>query len=181
MLEGIEDGTAAAMRLAGGAPLRRTLDVADPSHWLALDAGVREVARYRPQFLPEWEHCAPLPADLTQLGESRLALALCHHDGQIRQKAVRRSARYPDLLPLVMIRCADWAGPVRERARQLLREPSMWTPPTTSRRSSSASAAATEVPSASMCSSRSCAAQPTGGSVLSSPTPTASSGGSRTG
>ncbi|WP_328389183.1 hypothetical protein OHS81_32500 [Streptomyces sp. NBC_00400] len=122
MLEGTEGGTAAAMRLVEGAPLRGTLDAADPSDWLALDAGVREVARYRPQFLPEWEHCAPLPADLTQLGESQLALALCHRNGRIRQEAVGRSARYPGLLPLVVIRCADWVGPVRESARQLLRE-----------------------------------------------------------
>ncbi|MEU6572543.1 hypothetical protein [Streptomyces sp. NPDC046805] len=122
MREGIEDGTVAAMRLAGDAPLRSTLDVADPGDWLALDAGVREVAWYRSPFLPEWEHSAPLPVDLTQLGESRLALALCHRDGRIRQEAVRRSAPYPGLLPLVVIRCADWARPVRERARQLLRE-----------------------------------------------------------
>ncbi|MGW5852632.1 HEAT repeat domain-containing protein [Streptomyces sp. NPDC055254] len=122
MLEDIEDGTAAATRLAGGAPLQSMLDVADPGDWLALDAGVREVAWYRPQFLPEWEQSAPLSADLTQLGESRLALALCHRDGRIRQEAVRQSVRYPGLLPLVVIRCADWAGPVRERARQLLCE-----------------------------------------------------------
>ncbi|MGR6975235.1 hypothetical protein ACU639_37645 [Streptomyces cynarae] len=98
------------------------LDVADPSDWLALDAGVREVAWYRSQFLPEWEQSAPLPADLTQLGESRLALALCHRDGRIRQEAVRQSARCTGLLPLVVIRCADWADPVRECARKLLRE-----------------------------------------------------------
>lgn len=110
MLEDIEDGTAAATRLAGGAPLQSMLDVADPGDWLALDAGVREVAWYRPQFLPEWEQSAPLPADLTQLGESRLALALCHRDGRIRQEAVRQSVRYPGLLPLVVIRCADWAA-----------------------------------------------------------------------
>lgn len=122
MLEDIGDGTAAATRLAGGAPLQGTLDVSDPGDWLTLDAGVREVAWYGPQFLPEWEASAPLPADLTQLGESRLALALCHRDGRIRQEAVRQSARYPGLLPLVVIRCADWAGPVRECARQVLRE-----------------------------------------------------------
>ncbi|MFF7978531.1 hypothetical protein ACFZDK_05285 [Streptomyces sp. NPDC007901] len=122
VLEGIEDGTAAATRLAGGAPLRSVIDVADPGDWLTLDAGVRAVAWYGPRFLPEWEHSAPLPADLAELGESRLALALCHRDGRIRQEAVRRSARYPALLPLVVIRCADWAGPVRESARQLLRE-----------------------------------------------------------
>ncbi|GAB1331511.1 HEAT repeat domain-containing protein [Streptomyces sennicomposti] len=122
MLEDIEAGTAAAERLAGGAPLRSALDVADPADWLALDAGVREVAWHRPQFLPEWEHSAPLPAGLTQLVESRLALALCHRDGRIRQEAVRQSVRYPGLLPLVVVRCADWAGPVREHARRLLRE-----------------------------------------------------------
>ncbi|WP_228901787.1 hypothetical protein [Streptomyces sp. DH1] len=120
MLENIEDGTAAATRLADGAPLHSTLDVADPADWLALDAGVREVAWHRPQFLPEWEHSAPLPADLTQLSESRLALALCHRDGRTRQEAVRRSVRFPALLPLVVVRCADWVGPVREQARQLL-------------------------------------------------------------
>ncbi|MEW2513781.1 hypothetical protein [Streptomyces sp. NPDC046870] len=122
MLEDIGGGAAAAMRLAGGAPLRSTLDVADPADWLALDAGVREVAWHRPQFLQGWEHSAPLSAELTQLGECWLALALCHRDGRIRQEALRQSVRYPGLLPLVVIRCADWVGPVREHARQLLRE-----------------------------------------------------------
>lgn len=118
----IGDGTVAAVQLATGAPLRSTLDVADPDDWLALDAGVREVAWYRSQFLPEWEHSAPLPVDLTQLGESRLALALCHRDGRIRQEALSQAAPYPGLLPLIVIRCTDWGSPVRERARQLLRE-----------------------------------------------------------
>ncbi|MFD9122490.1 hypothetical protein ACFU6M_32315 [Streptomyces bottropensis] len=122
MLEDIEDRAAAATRLAGGAPLHSLLDVADPADWLALDAGVREVAWCRSLFLPEWEQPVPLPADLARLGESQLALALCHRDGRIRQEAVRQSVRHPGLLPLVVIRCADWAGPVREHARQLLRE-----------------------------------------------------------
>jgi hypothetical protein len=119
---GIEEGAAAVMRLAGGAPLRSTIDAADPGDWIALDAAVREVAWYRSQFLPEWKRSVPLPDDLSQLGESRLALALCHRDGRIRQEALRHAARYPGLLPLVVIRCADWAAPVRERARQLLSE-----------------------------------------------------------
>ncbi|MFI7392463.1 hypothetical protein [Streptomyces tendae] len=121
MLEDVEAGAAAAVRLAGGAPLRSVLDVADPGDWLALDAGVREVAWYRPEFLPEWEHATPLPAAPARLGESRLALALCHRDGRIRQEALRQSVRHPGLLPLVVIRCADWVEPVREHARQLLR------------------------------------------------------------
>ncbi|MGW5569533.1 hypothetical protein ACWEWD_39810 [Streptomyces tendae] len=122
MLENSEDGTAAATRLAGGAPLHSTLDVAVPGDWLALDAAVREVAWYRPHPLPGWERSAPPPAELTQLGESRLALALCHRDGRIRQEALFQSARYPGLLPLVVIRCTDWVEPVREHARRLLRE-----------------------------------------------------------
>ncbi|MFJ3863844.1 hypothetical protein [Streptomyces nigra] len=121
MLEGIEAGTRAAELLAKGAPLQATLDVADPRDWLALDAGVREIAWYRPQLLPEWEHSHPLPTDLAQLDESRLALALCHRDGRIRQEALVQSVRYPGLLPLVVIRCADWAAPVRELAQDLLR------------------------------------------------------------
>ncbi|MFE9913068.1 hypothetical protein [Streptomyces clavifer] len=109
------------MRLAGGAPLPITFDVADPGDWLGLDAGVREVAWYRPQVLPRWKQSAPQPA-LAEHGESLLALALCHRDGRIRQNALRQSVRYPGLLPLVVVRCADWVGPVRELARQLLRE-----------------------------------------------------------
>ncbi|MFE5191113.1 hypothetical protein [Streptomyces sp. NPDC056628] len=35
----------------------------------------------------------PLPADLTQLDEPRLVLALCHRDGRIRQEALRQTAR----------------------------------------------------------------------------------------
>ncbi|MEU8705612.1 hypothetical protein [Streptomyces sp. NPDC048565] len=97
------------------------LDATDPGEWLALDAGVR-VVTWHSAPLPQWEHSAPLPADLTRLGESQLALALCHRDGRIRQEAVRRSAPYPGLLPLIVIRCTDWVGPVRAQARRLLRE-----------------------------------------------------------
>ncbi|WP_237518623.1 hypothetical protein [Streptomyces sp. SID5910] len=110
------------MRLAQGAPLGGVLDVTDPGDWLALDAGVREVPWYGAQLLPQWEQSAPLPGDLAGLGASRLALALCHRDGRVREEAVGFSARCPGLLPLVVIRCTDWAGPVRERARTVLRE-----------------------------------------------------------
>lgn len=84
MLDDIENGAAAAARLVGGAPLHSTLDVASPADWLALDAGVREVTWHHARFLPGWGYSASLPADVPQLGESRLALALCHRDGRIR-------------------------------------------------------------------------------------------------
>ncbi|MBZ4017864.1 hypothetical protein CCS38_19425 [Streptomyces purpurogeneiscleroticus] len=80
------------------------------------------MAWYRSEPVPDWQYTAPLPDDVTRLGESRLALALCHHDGRIRDAAVGRSRQYPALLPLIVIRCADWVAPVRERARELLCE-----------------------------------------------------------
>ncbi|MGW5863397.1 hypothetical protein ACWFRJ_14640 [Streptomyces sp. NPDC055239] len=118
-----DDGAAAAVRLAQGASLGSVLAVTDTDGWLSLDAGVRELSWYRSVARrPDWERTAPLPADLTHLGESGLALALCHRDGRIREAAIHRAGRYPVLLPLIAIRCADWAAPVRERARTLLRE-----------------------------------------------------------
>ncbi|GGZ50696.1 hypothetical protein GCM10010387_51230 [Streptomyces inusitatus] len=117
------DGTAAAVRrLAQGAPLKSALVADGPEGWLALDAGVREAAWHRRGSRREWGLALPLPADPARLGESRLALALCHPDGRIREAAVRGAREYPGLLPLVVIRCADWAEPVREYARELLRE-----------------------------------------------------------
>lgn len=114
-------GEASAVRLAGGTPLRAALTVADPLAWLALDIGVRTVDWYRPGRLPQWEHTAPLPSDAASFDEPRLALALCHRDGRIREWAVRQAAAYPGLLPLLVIRASDWVEPVRERARALLR------------------------------------------------------------
>ncbi|MEU6766960.1 hypothetical protein ABZ916_31215 [Streptomyces sp. NPDC046853] len=125
--EGFEDsgsGASAAVLLAEGAELSGVLAVDDPGGWLSLDAGVREVCwSYGPRAtpLPAWEQASPLPADLTRLGESGLALALCHRDGRIREAAIRRAGPHPALLPLIVIRCSDWAAPVRERARTLLR------------------------------------------------------------
>ncbi|MFE0130287.1 hypothetical protein ACFWY6_01635 [Streptomyces sp. NPDC059037] len=121
-IEDSRDGAAAAVRLAEGASLRSVVAVADCGAWLWLDAGAREVSWYQGVPLPDWERTAPLHSDLRQLGESGLALALCHRDGRIRQAAIRQSRPYPDLLPLIAIRCADWAAPVRERAGKLLRE-----------------------------------------------------------
>jgi hypothetical protein len=122
-IEDIEGGEAAVVRLAKGVPLRDALVVGDPRAWLALDAGTRMVHWCRPGHPPGpcGEHTVPLPADPASLDEPRLALALCHRDGRTRERALRRAAVHPGLLPLVVIRTADWAEPVRARARELLR------------------------------------------------------------
>lgn len=79
-------------------------DVRDPLAWLRLDEALRR-APYAPAdpAVPE------------------LAITLCHWDGRIRQAALEQAAGRPVLLPLVVIRCADWVEQVRERARELLR------------------------------------------------------------
>ncbi|GAA2084182.1 hypothetical protein GCM10009801_45110 [Streptomyces albiaxialis] len=48
------------------------------------------------------------------------ALALCHGNGRVREAALRGPGVPRALLPLVVVRCADWAGPVREAAREVL-------------------------------------------------------------
>ncbi|MEU5219769.1 hypothetical protein AB0G79_26770 [Streptomyces sp. NPDC020807] len=131
--------TAAADRLAGGLPPHAVIDTSDAAAWTGLDLAVRERARTSPSALPRttwaprrrfgWAWDAPLPAvDLRprEPDESAVAVALCHADGRIREAALRHAARLPaptlrPLLPLVAIRCADWAEPVREVARDLLR------------------------------------------------------------
>lgn len=47
------------------------------------------------------------------------AEALCHGDGRVREAALRRPVPGA-LLPLVVLRCADWAEPVRDAARAVL-------------------------------------------------------------
>lgn len=95
------------MRVARGAPLRDVLDVSEPSAWIAFDVDVREM-------YVGWDGLEP--------GESRVALDLCGGNGRVREAALRRVAKYPVLLPLVVIRCADWATPVRDKARGVMRD-----------------------------------------------------------
>ncbi|MEV0691952.1 HEAT repeat domain-containing protein [Streptomyces sp. NPDC050388] len=117
MNEDVFSGETAAARLARGAALGEVLDIADPSGsaWIALDEGVRASARYRSAPLPD-------PAAVGLSEESLLVLALCHPDGRIRERALVGAAEHPVLFPLLVVRAADWAAPVRERARQLLVE-----------------------------------------------------------
>ncbi|KUM89913.1 MULTISPECIES: hypothetical protein [Streptomyces] len=127
------NGAAAAVRLAEGAALREAVDTADPAAWTALDAGVREIAwrSDEPRWLPAWERTEAgraLPEALADGSGARpltaewLALGLCHRQGRIRAAALERAARRPELLPLLVVRCSDWAPPVRAEARRLLAE-----------------------------------------------------------
>ncbi|MFI1003422.1 hypothetical protein ACIP10_03840 [Streptomyces galbus] len=116
-------GGAAAVRLARGEDVESVLDAGDPRAWLALDAGVRRATWWRAGGgRAEWERVAPLPGDPAGLDASRYALALCHRDGRVREAAVRGVADRPALLPLLVVRAADWVAPVRQAARQVLRE-----------------------------------------------------------
>ncbi|MFD9818628.1 hypothetical protein [Streptomyces violascens] len=134
MLTGDNESYEAARRLAAGVALGQALDVRDPESWIGLDLGVRELAWIRPELLHSnaapsgrrlrWEWNASLPTVTwpRKPGDAELALALCHPDGQIREAALGQSGGRLALFALVVIRCADWAGPVRERARALLAE-----------------------------------------------------------
>ncbi|MGW4758069.1 HEAT repeat domain-containing protein [Streptomyces chartreusis] len=130
-------------RLASSVPLRDVLDVGAPGSWTDLDVEVRVSARYRPGLLPglAWVEgrrgstaSSLIAAAVGRLRRERgaecavesveplLALALCHPDGRVRGAALDRAREYPDLLPLIVVRAADWAEPVRETARELLRD-----------------------------------------------------------
>ncbi|GGX09103.1 hypothetical protein [Streptomyces chartreusis] len=130
-------------RLASGVPLRDVLDVGAPGSWIDLDVEVRASARYRPGLPPglAWVEgrsgstvSSLIAATVGRLRRERgaedavesveplLALALCHPDGRVRGAALARAREYPDLLPLIVVRAADWAEPVREAARELLRD-----------------------------------------------------------
>ncbi|MFI1352322.1 hypothetical protein ACH4TV_01835 [Streptomyces sp. NPDC020898] len=117
MREDIRGGEVAARRLAEGAALSDVVDAKDPRAWLGLDAGTRSWLGWLP----------PAPTEVAALRhpdalpESRLALALCHRDGRIREAALGPAAGHPGLWPLVVVRTADWVAPVRQRAREVLR------------------------------------------------------------
>ncbi|MEU3552749.1 hypothetical protein [Streptomyces fragilis] len=112
------------LRLAAGESVERVvgdLD-ADPAAWLALDDGVRralEPSSWDTGY-ERWHRLRSLPLPSGPYTGPLLATALCHGDGRVREKALKEAEAHPGLLPLVVVRCADWAGPVRLRARALL-------------------------------------------------------------
>ncbi|MEU1864880.1 hypothetical protein [Streptomyces gardneri] len=98
--------------------LAQALVGADPGAWAELDGQIRGLVRWG-GLVPapgEWLSATP-PRQPTVL---ELALALCDPDGRAREAALPYAAHTPALLPLVVVRCADWAEPVRDRARALL-------------------------------------------------------------
>ncbi|MCZ7461377.1 hypothetical protein [Streptomyces sp. WMMC940] len=100
-------GNTAAERLMQGMGLHEALGATDPDAWLELDAEARLVRPNAPESQSRDRALVP-------------ALALCHRDGRVREAALEQVAGRPELLPLLVIRTADWAGPVRSRARELL-------------------------------------------------------------
>ncbi|MFJ5779268.1 HEAT repeat domain-containing protein [Streptomyces sp. NPDC093094] len=132
MLTGQDESYEVVRRLAGGVALEQALDVTNPESWIGLDSGVRELARRRPELFHsnaspagrrlKWDPDASVPTVTWshEPGDAELALALCHPDGWIREAALDQAGRRPALLALVVVRCADWAGPVRARARAIL-------------------------------------------------------------
>ncbi|MFE6888305.1 hypothetical protein [Streptomyces sp. NPDC057694] len=137
MLTSEDESHEAVVRLAAGVAPDQALDATNPESWIGLDCAVRELAWRRPELFHSkaslsgrrlsWGADASLPTVnwRGRPGDAELALALCHRDGRIREAALAHTEERPALLPLVVIRCADWAQPVRERARALLAD----TPP----------------------------------------------------
>lgn len=103
----------AAVRLLGGPFPAGGLDSGDAGAWAAFDLEVRWDIRYgsAPSDGPD----APGPDPV-----ARAARALCHPDGRVREAALGEAVAHPVLLPLLVLRAADWVAPVRERARRLL-------------------------------------------------------------
>ncbi|MGZ2355392.1 hypothetical protein LRE75_01570 [Streptomyces sp. 372A] len=114
----MDDAWTTVRQLADGVPLREALGGRESTeYWVALDLAVR----YPPWYAPDgWD--SPRRDRSAARAEPATALALCHPDGRIREAALDRVSRYPDLLPLLVVRCVDWAAPVRGRARALLAE-----------------------------------------------------------
>ncbi|MEV6250028.1 hypothetical protein AB0M38_28045 [Streptomyces sp. NPDC051742] len=99
--------------------LARALEGGETGRWAELDEHIRAAVRWGPAV----HGLTWLPGGTggRRPTTPELAFALCGPDGRLREAALAYAADAPALLPLVAIRCADWAGPVRERARAVLR------------------------------------------------------------
>ncbi len=99
----------------------RVLSAMRPRTWLRLDTELRGLRHwYRPG--DQWQHLT----EAAWTGSNPLALLLiaCSGDGHMRQRAVLTPLMHSDqhLLPLLVIRSADWVEQVRVDARRALFE-----------------------------------------------------------
>ncbi|MFE5512588.1 hypothetical protein ACFQ9J_18685 [Streptomyces sp. NPDC056529] len=99
--------------------LARALTESDPGAWTDFDEDVRAELRWG-RSVPPVRTWFPGGPDRRPTAVET-AVALCGPDGRAREAALSFARGLPELLPLVVVRCADWAGPVRERARSVLR------------------------------------------------------------
>ncbi|MGA5196927.1 hypothetical protein [Streptomyces exfoliatus] len=100
--------------------LGRVLEDGETGRWAELDEDIRAAVRWGPA--PVGGHAwVPGATGGRRPSTSELAFTLCGPDGRRREAALAYVTDVPALLPLVVIRCADWAEPVRERARAVLR------------------------------------------------------------
>ncbi|MFE7598896.1 hypothetical protein [Streptomyces sp. NPDC057494] len=99
--------------------LAQALRASGTGAWTDLDQHIRAGLRWGPGIAPvhTW---FPAAADRGPTAP-QLAVALCGPDGRTREAALNHVGRSPELLPLVVVRCADWAEPVRVRALAVLR------------------------------------------------------------
>ncbi|MGW1297323.1 hypothetical protein [Streptomyces sp. NPDC002533] len=127
----------AVVRVSEGATPEEAFDTASAGAWLAFDDGVRNLDD-RPWLFtrPPGEPERPAPTLLDRLRGRRgsgaappaspppppPAIALCAPDGRVREAALDAVRTAPGLRPLLVVRCADWAAPVRGKARKLLAE-----------------------------------------------------------
>ncbi|MGW3556650.1 hypothetical protein ACWDNT_04610 [Streptomyces sp. NPDC000963] len=99
--------------------LARALTGTDAGAWTDFDENARAVLRWGSLVPPAHTWFPGAPGRRPTAAET--AVALCGPDGRVRGAALFSVRGFPELLPLVVVRCADWAGPVRERARAVLR------------------------------------------------------------
>ncbi|PSK73660.1 hypothetical protein C6W96_05190 [Streptomyces sp. CS149] len=127
----------AVVRVCEGAKPEEVFDTASADAWLAFDAGVRNPDDHPCLFArPPGEPERPAPTLLDRLRGRKgpraappaspppppPAVALCHPDGRVREAALEAVRTAPELRPLLVVRCADWVAPVREKARTALAE-----------------------------------------------------------
>ena len=102
---------------AGSAPAALRALAATPRVIARLDEHARRVRWWTPDSVLVGRVGRRLRHD--RANPVALALATTHGDGHVRERAVERllAAPHPDLVPFLVLRTADWVGPVRDRAR----------------------------------------------------------------